>query len=134
MSAHSPGANCEEDDCEGALHSLKRYIYEVPEEDNISSVDILDDEKPPYYTLSQISDTVVINSHAYIAGYMASRILKSIGSCKTCRTNLVSTKNKEHHILIECRAYSAKALVRPETGFISLFGKLDGLDFVLSLY
>ncbi|KAI4465126.1 thap-type zinc finger superfamily [Holotrichia oblita] len=63
MSTHSPGANCEEDDCEGALHSLKRYIYEVPEEDDISSVDILDDEEPPYYTLSQISDTVFIESN-----------------------------------------------------------------------
>ncbi|KAK9737477.1 hypothetical protein QE152_g10681 [Popillia japonica] len=118
MSARSPGANCEENDCEDALHSLKRYIYEVPEEDDISSVDILDDEEPPYYTLSPISDTMVINSHAYIAGYMVSRILKSIGSCKICRSNLISTKNTEQYILIECRAYSAKALARPETGFI----------------
>ncbi|KAK9694565.1 hypothetical protein QE152_g33442 [Popillia japonica] len=72
MSAHSPGANCEEDDCEGALHSLQRYIYEVPEEDDISSADILDDEESSYYTLSQISDTAVINSH----GYMYSRARK----------------------------------------------------------
>ncbi|KAK9730592.1 hypothetical protein QE152_g14456 [Popillia japonica] len=112
---------------------MRGLVRLVPEEDDISSVDILDDEEPPYYTLSQTSDPMVINRHAYIAGYMARRILKSIGSCKTCRTSLVSTKNTEQHILIECRTYSAKALVRPETGFISLFDENQKETILLHL-
>lgn len=121
FSPHSPGSNCEPDDCEGALDSLKQFIteYEIPE--------TCDQAEPEHSETEDINvnvdvDDISKNIHSYIAGYMAKKNFKTTGSCVSCKSSLLTPGHRTtEHILIEERAYSPKALLRPSTNFRVMF-------------
>ena len=80
MSPHSPGANCEHDDSEGALNSLMNFVTFNPTnvESTIIQIDVnLNIQSFKFTDLSEIA----IYTHAYLAGYMAKKIFRRIGSC-----------------------------------------------------
>lgn len=125
VSSHSPGANCEEDMHEGALNNLKCFLY--------PSTAVSDKNEENMAVPIEITKTFVfeennftqIQSHSYIAGYMAKSIFKLIGVCKSCRNDLVSDVSEVHHQLIYSRAYGPKALLRPHTNFTEIFSKCN---------
>lgn len=124
MSAHSPASNCEKDESEGALDSLKEFL--MREMEGIAPTDTHEDALiDPKFVFSDTKHAIIIKTHAYIAGYLARRILRAIGGCKQCKNALITKEATEEHLLIEERAYNPKALVRPSTPFINIFSKCN---------
>lgn len=124
MSAHSQSSNCEKDDCTQALDSLKNLIIEEnklsTEEESQDLQHLQDDENGATF---KSSSTSVIQTHAYIAGYIAKKVFKRIGPCFICRNLLLSKTNEEEHVLIKARAYQKHLLLRPDSNFRSLFSQ-----------
>lgn len=112
VSVHSPGANCENDESDGALDTLRHFITQEivarqsPVEELEKVIDIA-------FKFSSTDSHLIIKLHAYIAGYLAKAVLKEIGTCNVCRSNLLSTDTHQLHALIEARAFSSKALLKP---------------------
>jgi hypothetical protein len=124
VSSHSPGANCEEDEHEGALDSLRHFIETSQGPDN-PTVEIVVETEHAAEVPQRDPAPLLIQTHAYIAGYMAKKILKQVGICKTCRSDLLvgSGVENDYHNLIKFREYAPRALLRPNTPFIILFGR-----------
>lgn len=123
-SSHSPSANCEEDDCEGSLNSLRSFIigsnvnnhHEVAPAPH-SAFDLQDE------TTSEAHDSpseVVMQTQKYLAGYMAKKLLKAVGVCRLCRKELISD-SAPNCVLIESRNYKPELLLKPGTNFTQLF-------------
>ncbi|KAJ8917056.1 hypothetical protein NQ315_012975 [Exocentrus adspersus] len=97
-SLHSPGANCESDE-NSALNSLELFLQQGTEESerNIAEPDLDDDllEHCNTFKFSEESNDFIINTHSYIAGYVAKTLLKNIGNCQMCRNQLVSTTSSK---------------------------------------
>ena len=114
-SHHSPGANCLEDDAEAALKSITALLSG---ED--SMVEEMPDSPdfPPTFTKK---GAVAVNTHAYIAGSMARKILRRV-ECKVCKDDLLTTIDLPHNQFIQIREYKRNALLKPNTIFVNLFG------------
>jgi hypothetical protein len=76
MAAHSIGANCEKDVSEGALCSLRYFIYGELSEDTYITIGLCN------------RHTLMI--HGYMTGYVAKTILKLVGNCKKFRHELIT--------------------------------------------
>jgi hypothetical protein len=88
MAAHSIGANCEEDECEAALCSLRYFIHGKLSED--THVLPLDYATQKVIHLNPVNGRHTLMLHCYMTGYMTKRILKLVGNCKTCRHELLT--------------------------------------------
>ncbi|KAI4454194.1 hat family dimerization domaincontaining protein-related [Holotrichia oblita] len=121
---HSPGSNCEEDDSEGALSTLRQFllhgrsVYEtirptvqIQPPDAVSPLDI------------ESTSASVKGTHGYIAGYIGKRVLTKLKKCSICLSELQYTGSGlplEHNI-INIRSYSANALCKPTTMYYKVF-------------
>lgn len=126
MSRHSAGANCEEDESEGALNSLKPFLIApdkpVEKEEYVVDTHFLERVEDELFVFKNYGKRA-IHLHAYLSGYVAKRLLKIIGVCKICRRELITPTSTNAHDYVECRAYGPKALVRAETNYINIFSK-----------
>ncbi|KAJ3658237.1 hypothetical protein Zmor_009990 [Zophobas morio] len=97
MSTHSAGANCEEDESDGALQRLKIFLDVSPSE--------------------TASRDETLQLHGYLAGYMSKKMLKAIGQCATCRKVLITDVDSDEYTIIKYREYKPNALLRPRTKY-----------------
>ncbi|KAK9711207.1 hypothetical protein QE152_g25597 [Popillia japonica] len=74
-SPHSPGANCKEDNSDGALDSLKNFIYKIQEE--TTDIDTIEEEDD-HFAFTTTNNERIKKTHAYIAGYVARKILRKV--------------------------------------------------------
>jgi hypothetical protein len=88
VSSHSPGANCEEDENKGTFDSLRHFIETSQGPDN-PTVEIVVETEDAAELPQRDPAPLLIQTHAYISGYMAKKILKQVGICKTCRSDLL---------------------------------------------
>ena len=70
----------------------------------------------------------VINMHAYIAGFVAKKLLKSAINCAQCRRHILSRDCDidEFHKLIELKEFNSerRALLYPMRSFVNTFGHM----------
>ncbi|KAJ8968825.1 hypothetical protein NQ314_002087 [Rhamnusium bicolor] len=123
MAPHSPGANCEQDESDGALDNLNTLI-----KTNVSLTEVTGESKHslvlPPCEAEDINTNDVTGISTYVAGFVAKIILKKIGVCKVCRTELVSdSRYCEEYKYLHIRAYNQKALLYPTTNFMRIFKK-----------
>ncbi|XP_071054651.1 uncharacterized protein [Onthophagus taurus] len=127
VSSHSPNANCEEGESEGALNILNAFLN-----DNVKisiGVEIVDENNCPIkFKETSYSQ---LNIDSYIAGYLARGLLKKLKNCRACKTFLLTKQSETHHELINARAYNANALLRPNSQYTTLFGKCTQLAHYL---
>ena len=120
-SVHSPGANNKDDHCVSLFESTRCFL------DNTSNHNFNGENShiELAYDATQLPlitnrNEIATNTHAYITGYITRKILKQT-SCKQCKEGLVSGSRRSYP-LIEERAYCSKALLRPTTQLVTLFG------------
>ncbi|CAH0556719.1 unnamed protein product [Brassicogethes aeneus] len=121
MTSHSPGANCEEDDSEGALSHLLEFLdADLPQNIVEKSVEpVLNTTK---FNFNE-SPTLALQTNAYIAGYMAKKFFKQIGNCGICKSLLVSENKEITNFHIREREFHSNALLKPRTHFTKLFSQ-----------
>ena len=123
MSPHSPGSNCEEDETEGSISTLREFLEDTgthhyshqPPQNFEESED--ENEEPPRTPPLEFLE---IQTQAYVAGYVAKRILKRT-KCDNCRVQLITNDNLPAHELIKYRTYAHAELLKPGTTYINLF-------------
>lgn len=122
-STHSPGANCEKDD-NYALNSLQLFLQENIEDDtnNTNEENITHDIEK--FQFGEEEDEAIINTHAYITGFIAKLIFKEVGKCSVCCNQLITSSSSSEHELISLREYRYKSLLRPRTQFRRMLSKM----------
>jgi hypothetical protein len=111
LSPHSPGSNCEEDEIEGALDSLRHFV----EGKNVGVQTLqINIEQDPNFSFAFTKNC--------IENYVARSLLKSIGVCSSCREQLLLGSVNTDPVL-QFRDYRPNALLRPGSHFILLFKK-----------
>lgn len=125
MGTHSPGANCEDEGSEGALEDNLTAFITAPKLLADKEKMAVELQLPDCPLLEYESNNLIEkNVQTYIAGFVAKRILKHIGVCKVCRSQLLTDKQEiEEFLLIKNRAYSQRALLRPSSCFSKLLSK-----------
>ena len=122
MSPHSPGSNCEEDEHDGSISTLREFLessnahqasQQPPE--NLEFDD--ENEGPPE---PQQLDQLEIQTQAYVTGYVVKRVLKRT-KCDNCRAQLITRDNLPEHDLINFRKYAHAELTKPGTRYIKLY-------------
>lgn len=127
MSTHSPGANYENDDGNGALDNLHCFLTG----DVVPGVSLLEPEDiaitiPPSVTdfkKSKITRCIL----TYISGFIAKKLLKQI-DFDICKQKLLY---RDHDKDIEARQYNHSRLVKPGTFFT--FITSQPIDYFISL-
>lgn len=119
MSAHSVGANCEDDSSEGALENL-RYFLTSEVLPGIARLDseIDDIEIPPSvttYKKTQISRCTI----TYISGFIARKTMKKV-NCTDCKKKFLFREHNNDVDFIEARQYNFSSLMNPGTYFTFL--------------
>lgn len=123
VSGRSPSKNCEDDDT-SVLNTLRTFLMrpaEKEEECEADQIYFIDDADDVFEFTAYSKQAIQI--HAYLAGYIAKKIFKVIHVCKTCRRDLIGPSTNVHDV-IEAKAYNHKALLRPDTWFVNLFGEM----------
>lgn len=90
-----------------------------------SEVVLPSSSQPPEVLPTQVSPLtvedkdLVCGTHAYIAGYIARKILRRVRGCAACKADLLYTGDNPlpEHFLIEARRYTEKTLCIPATQF-----------------
>lgn len=107
VSAHSPGANCEEDFAEGSLATYKNLFFlnqEIRSSPNIS-VDL------PIQNMTYLSETtekLQQFTHTYISGFIIKKLNKSVlNGCSNCLKKMCSDQISSDHKLIVAREYNS---------------------------
>ncbi|KAK7603360.1 hypothetical protein V9T40_003359 [Parthenolecanium corni] len=115
-SKHSASAICENDDTEG-LNSLKEILTEVQEFSPTNE----QPEIPSGFELKPNQSKMSIQKYAYIAAFVARKLLKKFGTCATCQSQLLTPTIEEQHSLIEAKDFGNMLLAYPKAGFTRLF-------------
>lgn len=96
MASHSPGANCEDDACDGVLESLKDFILANKTSPDIQNINIENFVDPTFNLRPKTGKYIIeIETHEYIAGFLAKKILKAVKGCKICKNGLTSSSMEE---------------------------------------
>ena len=125
MSPHSPGANCEPDEHDGTISTLRQFL-EVEDEDHHSMDTSEEDENEQPPQLPAECSYLGHQSQVYVAGYLAKKILKST-NCEHCRVQLITTNILPDHTLINYKTYPSSTLLNPDTVFIILYKKFAAI-------
>lgn len=120
MAPHSAGSNCEEDETEGAIDALRQFLLGIEEDDGVTP-----------FPQTAIDANFVLSSsgptnatHSYIAGYIARQLLRLVGQCPVCRSQLIVNYNSNHEQdVISMRQYTARSLLRPNTQYMQVFSQ-----------
>lgn len=123
LSSSSVGRNCEEDSSR-VLHNFSQIFSINNEEERLPSITRIERVPSLLYTRRNIYVGKCIK--VYMAGFLARRIHKLVGSCQVCKNLLmkeyqISSDGKDHEEIIDARQYSVAALCRPNTFFSFLF-------------
>lgn len=123
LNPHSPSGNCEDDEDDGVLNSLKDFIFNTDTTVTATEVSDMEDslEMPVFYVSNDIIDR---NMGTYMAGFIAKRVLR-LSKCNLCRQTLVKQgTNTFDEILLTRRAYTPKTLCVPGTLFSKIFSEI----------
>lgn len=122
-STKSISRNCQEDNCQGLLKNLTSFLNteHVNTDNFISSLPFNLQNQIPVF--NPIQDMTV----GFVAGYICSKILKSINQCSTCTQILKSTDKNNN--LINIRQYHnvKKQLCHPSSIFSTTLGRILSL-------
>lgn len=119
VSPHSPYANSEEDESDGAITTLASFLQTEEDDQELpEDVDDENEEPPPEKHAAYLED----QTQAYVAGYIAKKLLKQI-KCDICRKELITTDQLPEHDLIVIKTYPYSELTKPNTSFIKLFSR-----------
>lgn len=128
MSAHSIGANCEEDESTGALVNLQGFL--LGDIEGVSPLDRVEvPEIPPnilLYKRTKISKCTA----TYIAGFIAKKMMAKI-KCVNCRDNCLKRHSDSDTDFIDARQYEKSKLVRPGSYFYFLVAQSISILFYL---
>lgn len=118
-SRNSPFKNCEDDESDGSLNSLKELLCtKSSSEKKFFHFEFSKDES---FQIVEPSDKLCVQTTALVGGYLVRKMFKRIKVCRTCRKDLVSPSNlanSDEYKLIDFRAYTPRCLIRPHTRFI----------------
>lgn len=120
VSSHSVGANCEKDDSDGALDTLKSFVV------NNVPLDECDDVPEHIFPDSETIDT---NNSAmgssetkkYVGGYIVKKIKQLTKNCNDCK-NIINSSDATD--IVSVREYSRGILNRPNTNFQNFFNSV----------
>lgn len=87
MVSQSPGGNCEEDESEGALDTLRNFIISEDTPDSVENIAL-----PIITPYSRAPDILEENIDHYIAGAVARYILRKVKGCQLCKSRLLTTQ------------------------------------------
>lgn len=109
-STHSLGANCQKDDTDGALDSLRNLLTGETQAIKHRSTNktSVNEEKLQeiYKSIRGKSSYVTTISYTYIAGYVAKKILKKVKHCNECKNSLLDyRKDNKDFDLIKAREH-----------------------------
>lgn len=128
MSSRSRNGNCELDSGE-ALDTLTRFVMNAPETSESDTLRVDFSSIPQYTHAGSASLTNQIeNTHAYIAGYLAKRIIKTVKNCSFCKVQLLVTHTDSSSTFISSMEYRPNLLLRPNTTFTNMFSQLVHLN------
>jgi len=113
MSAHSPGANCEEDQGEGALDNLHDFIMGRRLE-GVSSLEQNINHNIPLPVISFRRSKISRCTITYISGFISRKMFKKI-KCDECKKKISFREHNQDVDFIEARQYSHSKLTIPGT-------------------
>lgn len=123
---NSVGANCEDDNCDGILSSLKDLLLldeeeTVEEEEDISKLSHNLNFINPQ-TLNLPSSFISNNTKSFVTGWIVKKIKPLVNNCKMCKTKLTSDKFLNEHNFIKICEYEKCNLIYPTTEASNLYG------------
>lgn len=122
MSSHSVSSNCEEDETEGALDTLRDFVQaEVIPQDEEPNVQVV--MAPRKKIVPQT--TISVATSTYISGFVAKKLFARTKNCLVCKESLMTSKEMPQHEFIIARRYSPKALCLPHTNFASICDEIS---------
>jgi hypothetical protein len=114
VSPHSAGANWESDESIGSLDIKQPNLERVTPD--VASLNFSNFEVVP---------NVVANyTSAYVAGFVARKVLAKNSSCNLCKEKMCSKVNLEENVLIVERQYEACNLIHPSSHFTAIFKQI----------
>lgn len=118
-SAHAVSSNCEEDDCSGALDTLKNFVTQNVETSVQNDVILIQEDT--------VQDDLQFHDKAvmmYVAGFVVKKLRHKF-QCHTCRNSLSAAEIIPEHRLINIREYSAEkqSLQYPALSIMDAFQK-----------
>lgn len=119
MAVHSPYGNCAEEPLSKQLASMQS-LFEINNDEDVTMLSniVVPQEN---FTFRPISHKRLLETHGYITGFIAKKIIKNVNKCEVCIGQLKSSQKELEHDLIEARQFRRNALLRPRTKFIVLF-------------
>lgn len=115
FSTHSPSGNCEEDENDGPLYTLRDFLLKevLPEGLESRSLDLHQIEIPPAILLPGRSKIAKCTLN-YISGFIVRKVLKFV-KCENCKKNLLFRDSNLDLDFIEAREYQNCRLIIPGT-------------------
>lgn len=123
---HSVGANCEVDNSEDVLDSLKEFVLLNNYEETVKNLEeeqydcnittqIISDN------INQIPSIVQKNTRSYVTGWVIKKIKPFLNNCKICQYKLTSNKFLNEHNFINVREYDKSKLNYPTSESTHLY-------------
>lgn len=115
FSTHSPGANCEEDFSSGVLDNLRTFLTGeemagvTPIDASEIDMEVNIEDLPVGGRKSRVARATL----AYIAGYVAKKMLKKFGNCDECKRLLLHSDGDIPVEVIQAKTYRKSSLVEP---------------------
>ncbi|XP_015840038.1 transposable element P transposase [Tribolium castaneum] len=115
FSRHSPRANCEEDFSTGVLGTLRCFLTgeEIAGISSLENEDLAIPSAEGNTQLHQQKSRVAKATIAYVAGYVAKKILQNYGQCEECVKMLTHSDGDVPMAVIEARQYRLSTLTKP---------------------
>lgn len=128
----SVGANCESDDCEGVLDSLKQFLllnFENKHEiEETHSINIFNVQNIPRNKIIIHPTNIQKRSRSFVTGLILKKIKKLTNNCKICLYKLSSNSILQEHDFIKTREYNNCNLNYPTTEASDLY------SFIIHLF
>lgn len=121
-----PTGNCENDECEEFLFSLKCFLDVSTNKLDHCTIIIEDVAIPP--TSENVCDTA---TKTYVAGFVAKIILKKVGTCEHCKKNLIGSEKLKIHEIVEARDYGPNTLCYATTYFSKKY--IEMIDIISTI-
>lgn len=120
---HSVGANCETDNSEGILDSLRELVLlndfeDVEENIETEQTQIIES----YFNIQQpVYSNIQINIRSYVTGWIIKKIKPLLNNCKICQYKLTSNKFLNEHNFINLFEYEKCKLNYPTSEASNLY-------------
>lgn len=120
---HSVGANCETDNSEGILDSLRELVLlndfeDVEENIETEQTQIIES----YFNIHQsVNSNIQNNIRSYVTGWIIKKIKPLLNNCKICQNKLTSNKFLNEHNFINVFEYQKCKLNYPTSEASNLY-------------